>query len=263
MLLKKFLQRKAGIMMIKYIAENNIGILSLNRPEKRNALHPDLVKQMKEKLNEIEQNEEIRVLIITGEGNAFCSGADLSYLDKLRAYSSIENEKDSRELAELFLMIYNFPRPVVAAVNGAAIAGGCGLASVCDLVVANEEYSKFGYSEVKIGFIPAMVSIFLIRKVGEGIANQLFLSADVINGKRAYEIGFANYLYNNVLEGAMEVASNLISNSDYSLRLSKKMIKTVSRLTVEDAVEYCIGLNTISRSSKDFKDGLENFLSKK
>jgi len=250
-------------MMIKYKAEKNIGILTLNRPEKRNALHPDLIKQIKEKLDEIEHDENIKVLIITGEGKAFCAGADLSYLDKLRKYSSIENEKDSRELAELFLMIYNFPKPVIAAVNGAAIAGGCGLASVCDLIVANEEYSKFCYSEVKIGFIPAMVSAFLIRKVGEGFANQLFLSADVINGKRAYEMGFVNYLYNNVLDGAMELASNLVSNSAYSLNLTKKMIKTVSRLSVEDAVEYCIGLNTISRSSKDFKDGLENFLNKK
>jgi methylglutaconyl-CoA hydratase len=249
--------------MIKYKTENNIGILTMNRPEKRNALHPDMVKQMKEKLKEIEKDEEIKVLIITGEGKAFCAGADLEYLDKLRAYSSIENEKDSRELAELFLMIYNFPKPVIAAVNGAAIAGGCGLASVCDLIVANEEHSKFGYSEVKIGFIPAMVSIFLIRKVGEGIANQLFLSADVINGKRAYEVGFVNYLYNNVLDGTMKVASNLIENSAYSLNLTKKMIKTVSRLSVEDAVEYCIGLNTISRSSKDFKAGIEKFLTKK
>ncbi|MEE9449783.1 MAG: enoyl-CoA hydratase/isomerase family protein [Ignavibacteriaceae bacterium] len=248
--------------MIKYKAENNIGIIALNRPEKRNALHPDLVKQMKDKLKEIERDENIKVLIITGEGKAFCAGADLSYLDKLREYSSIENEKDSRELAELFLMIYNFPKPIIAAVNGAAIAGGCGLASACDLIVANEQ-SKFGYPEVKIGFIPAMVSIFLIRKIGEGFANQLFLSADVINGKRAYEIGFVNYLYNNVLDGAIEVASNIISNSAYSLNLTKKMIKTVSQLSIEDAVEYCIGLNTISRSSKDFKNGLENFLNKK
>ena len=249
--------------MIKYKTENGIGILMLNRPEKRNALHPDLVRQMKAKLREIEKDEAIRVLIISGEGKAFCAGADLSYLKKLAEYSSIENEKDSRELAELFLMIYNFPKPVIAAVNGAAIAGGCGLASVCDLIVANEEHSKFGYSEVKIGFIPAMVSIFLIRKIGEGFANQLFLTADIISGKRAYEIGFVNYLYNNVLDGAMEVASNLINNSDYSLGLTKRMIKTVSRILVEDAVEYCIGLNTISRSSKDFKNGLEKFLSKK
>ena len=249
--------------MIKYKSENSVGILTLNRPEKRNALHPELVKQMKEKLKEIEKDERVKVLIITGEGKAFCAGADLSYLNKLREYSSIENEKDSRELAELLLMIYNFPKPVIAAVNGAAIAGGCGLASVCDLIVANEEHSKFGYSEVKIGFIPAMVSTFIIRKVGEGLARQLLLSAAIITGKRAYEMGFVNYLYNNVLEGAMEVASNLIENSAYSLSLTKKMIKTVASLSVEDAVEYCIGLNTISRSSKDFKDGLDNFLSKK
>jgi len=249
--------------MIKYKAEKNIGILTLNRPEKRNALHPDLIKQMKEKLEEIEKDEAIKVLVITGEGKAFCAGADLAYLDKIKEYSSIENEKDSRELAELLLIIYNFPKPVIAAVNGAAIAGGCGLASVCDLIVANDEHSKFGYSEVKIGFVPAMVSVFLIRKVGEGFANQLLLSADVINGKRAYEMGFVNYLSNNVLDGAIEVASNLIGNSVYSLNLTKKMIKTVSRLSIEDAVEYCIGLNTISRSSKDFKDGLEKFLNKK
>jgi len=249
--------------MIKYKSENSIGILTLNRPEKRNALHPDLVNQMKEKLKQIEKDEGIKVLIITGEGKAFCAGADLAYLDKLRGYSSIENEKDSRELAELFLMIYNFPKPVIAAVNGAAIAGGCGLASVCDLILANENHSKFGYSEVKIGFIPAMVSTFIIRKVGEGLARQLLLSADIITGKRAYELGFVNYIYNNVLEGAMEVASNLIQNSSYSMKLTKDMIKTVSQLSVEYAVEYCIKLNTISRSSNDFKDGLDNFLSNK
>ncbi len=249
--------------MIKYKSENSMGILTLNRPEKRNALHPDLIKQLKEKLLEIENNEQVKVLIITGEGKAFCAGADLEYLNKLREFSSADNEKDSRELAELFLMIYNFPKPVIAAVNGAAIAGGCGLASVCDFIIVNEEYSKFGYTEVKIGFLPAMISTFIIRKVGEGLARQLLLSAELINGKRAYEIGFANYLYNNVLDGAVEVASNLIKNSSYSMKITKELIKTVSQLSVEEAVEYCIKLNTISRSSEDFKTGLESFLNKK
>jgi methylglutaconyl-CoA hydratase len=249
--------------MIKYKTENQLGILTLNRPEKRNALHPQLVKEMKEILKEIESDEDVKVLIITGEGKAFCAGADLSYLNELRNYSSIENEKDSQELAELFLMIYNFPKPVIAAVNGAAIAGGCGLASVCDFIVANEEQSKFGYSEVKIGFLPAMVSTFLIRRVGEGTAKQMFLSADVISGKRAYEIGFVNYLFNNVLEGAIEVASNLLKNSSFSMKITKEMIKTVSELSVEDAVDYCIKFNALSRSSDDFNSGLKNFLNKK
>jgi methylglutaconyl-CoA hydratase len=249
--------------MIKFETKDEIGILTLNRPEKRNALHPELVKQMKEKLTEVEKDKSVKVLIITGEGKSFCAGADLEYLNQLRGFSSLENEKDSKELAELFLMIYNFPKPVIAAVNGAAIAGGCGLASVCDIIVAYEANSKFGYSEVKIGFIPALVSTFLIRKVGEGMARQLLLSGDIINGKRGYEIGFVNYLYNNVLSGALDVASKLKINSSQSMQLTKDMIKKISVLSFKDAVDYCIGLNTISRTTEDFKEGLNKFLTKK
>jgi methylglutaconyl-CoA hydratase len=248
--------------MIKYELKNSIGIIKLNRPEKRNALHPDLVKKMKQKLLEILDDDNVKALIITGEGKAFCAGADLSYLYDLRNNTALENEKDSEELAEMFLMIYKFPKPTIAAVNGAAIAGGCGLASVCDLVVADENQAKFGYSEVKIGFLPAMVSIFVIKRVGEGIARQLLLTGDVINSKRAYEIGFVNHLYNNVLEGAMEVSSNIILNYPGSLRETKSMIDTVSNLNVEDAVNYCIRLNTISRSTDDFQKGLDSFFNK-
>ena len=249
--------------MIKYEIKNEIGILTLNRPEKRNALHPELVRQIKAKVKEAVEDESVKVLIITGEGKAFCAGADLEYLNEMRNYSSLQNEKDSRELAELFLLIYNFPKPVIAAVNGAAIAGGCGLASVCDIIVADELNTKFGYSEVKIGFIPAIVSTFLIRRVGEGMAKQLLLSGDIIDGKQAYEIGFVNYLCSNVLELSLDIASKLKSNFQQSMELTKEMIGKVSGLSVEDAVEYCIGLNTIIRTTDDFKKGLNNFLSKK
>ena len=249
--------------MIKYNVKDNIAIITLNRPEKRNALHPELVRQMKLKLLEVENDEMVKVLIITGNGKAFCAGADLDYLNELRNYSSIENEKDSRELADIFLMIYNFPKPVIAAVNGAAIAGGCGLASVCDIIVADEDNAKFGYSEVKIGFIPAIVSAFLIRRVGEGMAKQLLLSGDIIEAKRAYEIGFVNYLCHNALSGAIDVASKLNENSFQSMMYTKDMIRKLSGLSIEDSVEYCIGLNTISRTTKDFKEGLNNFLTKK
>jgi len=248
--------------MIIYTLKDDIGIIKLNRPDKRNALHPDLVKQMKEKLNEIRDDDNVKVLIITGVGKAFCAGADLSYLNELRNFSSIENEKDSEDLAELFLLIYNYPKPTIAAVNGAAIAGGCGLASVCDLIVADEDHSRFGYSEVKIGFVPAIVSIFVIKRIGEGIARQLLLTGEIINGKRAYEIGFVNYLYNNVLGGAMEVASKIRNNSVFSVKETKSMIDSVLGLSVDDAVNYCIRLNAISRSSKDYKEGLESFLKK-
>ncbi|NWG28657.1 MAG: enoyl-CoA hydratase/isomerase family protein [Ignavibacteriaceae bacterium] len=249
--------------MIKYEIKNEIGILTLNRPEKRNALHPELVKQMKNKLKEVEKDESVKVLIITGEGKAFCAGADLEYLNEMRNYSSLENEKDSRELAELFVTIYNFPKPVIAAVNGTAIAGGCGLASVCDIIIADELNAKFGYSEVKIGFLPAIVSTFLIRRVGEGMAKQLLLTGEIIEAKRAYEIGFVNSLSDNALEFSLDFASKLKSNSDSSMKMTKELIRKVSGLSVEDAVEYSIGLNTISRTSEDFKEGLKKFLTKK
>ena len=249
--------------MIKFEIKDEIGILTLNRPEKRNALHPELVQQMKSKLNEVQKNQSVKVLIITGEGKAFCAGADLEYLNKLKNYSSIENEKDSRDLAELFLMLYNFQKPVIAAVNGAALAGGCGLASVCDLIVADEANATFGYPEVKIGFIAGVVSTFLIRRVGEGLAKHLLLSGEIIEAERAYEIGFVNYLNSNVLELALDLASKLKNNSIKSMEMTKNIIRSISGLTVEEAVEYCIGLNTISRTTEDFKNGLNNFLTKK
>ena len=248
--------------MIKSEIHNKTGIITLERPEKRNALHPEMVEKMKLVFSDFEKNENVNSVIITGAGTAFCAGADLEYLKNLSDNSSIENYNDSKSLAELFLTIYNFSKPTIAAVNGAAIAGGCGLASVCDFIIAHPEKSKFGYSEVKIGFVPAIVSIFLLKRVGEGFAKQLLLEGDVISGKRAYEIGFVNYLSNNVLDTALSLSEKLNMSSSYSLKMTKKMINDISNFSVKDAVEYCINLNTISRSSNDFNNGIENFLNK-
>ncbi len=248
--------------MIKSEIKNNTAILTLNRPEKRNALHPFLVQQLKNKLFEFEKDDSVKSLIITGEGNTFCSGADLEYLQQISNNTSVENYKDSKSLADLFLMIYNFPKPTIAAVNGSAIAGGCGVASVCDFIIAHPEKSKFGYSEVKIGFIPAIVSIFLIKKVGEGLARQLLLEGEIISGKRAYEIGFVNNLAEDVIDESLKLAEKLNDNSVESIRSIKQMINTISNLSVQEAVNHCIGLNTISRSTADFKKGIDSFLNK-
>jgi methylglutaconyl-CoA hydratase len=249
--------------MIDYSISNQVALIKLNRPEKHNALHPDLVRMFKEKLKEAEFDKNVRIIIIIGEGKSFCAGADLSYLNDLRNYSSIENENDSKSLAELFLQIYNFPKPTIAAVNGAAIAGGCGLASVCDIIVAGRQHAKFGYSEVKIGFIPAIVSIFLIRKIGEGRAKQMLLTGEIIDSESAYQTGLANYLAEDAGVFSFELAEKLKLNSDFSMNFTKKMINNLSVMPVEKAVDYCIKLNTISRSSEDFKKGLLSFLNKK
>jgi len=248
--------------MIKSEIISNTAIITLNRPEKRNALHPFLIEQLKSKITEYEKDNSIKSLIITGEGNTFCAGADLEYLQQISKNSSIENYEDSKSLAELFLMISECPKPTIAAVNGQAIAGGCGLASVCDFIIAHSEKSKFGYSEVKIGFIPAIVSIFLIKKVGEGLAKQLLLEGEFISGKRAYEIGFVNYLADDVLNESINLAERLNKNSVESLRLTKQMINDISNLSVKEAVNHCLNLNVISRSTDDFKNGIKSFLDK-
>ncbi len=248
--------------MIKSEVINNTAIITLNRPEKRNALHPFMVEQIKLNLKDFATADNVRSLLITGEGNTFCAGADLEYLQKLSNNTSIENYDDSKSLAEMFLMIYEFPKPTIAAVNGPAIAGGCGLASVCDFIIAHPDKSKFGYSEVKIGFIPAIVSIFLIKKVGEGIAKQLLLEGDRISGKRAYEIGFVNYLSENVFQESLSLAEKLNKNSLQSIKQTKQMINQISNLSVREAVNHCINLNVISRSTEDFKNGIASFLNK-
>lgn len=249
--------------MIKYFNKNKTGLITLNRPEKRNALHPEMIAQLKEKFDELRNDDSVKTVIITGEGSSFCAGADLEYLNQLRKLSITENEKDSQNLAELFLQIYKFPKPVIAAVNGPAVAGGCGLASLCDFIVADKLNAKFGYSEVKIGFLPAVVSIFLIKRTGEGIAKQLLLSGEIIESKRAFEIGFVNYLADDAVKESFRLAEKLMQNSSFSMSLTKQMINSVSDLNIDEAVDYCIRLNAISRSSEDFKKGLNNFLNRK
>lgn len=248
--------------MIKYEIRNKTAVITLNRPEKRNALNSELVNLIKEKFSEAENDERVNSIILTGEGKSFCAGADLEYLSQIKNNSVVENQKDSHSLAQMYLQIYNCPKPTIAAVNGAAIAGGCGLASVCDFIIANPAESKFGYSEVKIGFVPAIVSIFLIKKIGEGKAKQLLLSGETIDGKTAFELGLVNYLSENVLDEALRLSEKLNSNSSESMRITKKMIHTISSMNVEDAVNYCLRINVLSRSTKDFEEGINKFLNK-
>ncbi len=249
--------------MVKFDIYGNIGVILLNRPEKRNALVPEMIAQLSEKLNLAEADNNLKVLILSGEGSSFCSGADLDYLHKIKDYSIIENTNDSQNLASLYLKIYNFPKPTIAAVNGAAIAGGCGLATVCDFIIADKTKSKFGYPEVKIGFIPAIVSTFLIRKIGEGKTRRLLISGEIINAEEAVEIGLVNYLADDALGEAKAFAQKLLNNSSDSMNETKKLINKIADLSIFDAVKYSINMNTITRTTKDFEEGINNFINKK
>jgi methylglutaconyl-CoA hydratase len=248
--------------MVKSEIRNNTGLIILNRPEKRNALNPELSSLIIEKLKVFAADDKIKAVVITGEGTSFCSGADLSWLNKIKDYSSVKNEEDTESVASLFLALYDFPKPIIAAVNGPAIGGGCGIASVCDFIFADNKEAKFGYTEVKIGFIPAIVSVFLIKKIGEGKAKQLLLTGEIIESGKALQIGLVDYLSGNVVEDALSFAERLSANSSFSISLTKDLIRNISNMKVHDAVNYCVRLNAVSRSSDDFKIGISKFLNK-
>ena len=248
--------------MVKSEIRNNAGLIILNRPEKRNALNPELSSLIREKLTVFAEDDNIKVVILTGEGTSFCAGADLSWLNKIKDYSSVKNEEDTEGVAGLFLALYDYPKPLITAVNGPAIGGGCGLTSVCDFVFADKKEAKFGYTEVKIGFIPAIVSIFLIKKIGEGKAKQLLLTGEIVESEKALQLGLVDYLSDNVVADALSFAEKLSANSAYSISLTKDLIRNISNMKVHDAVNYCVRLNAISRSSEDFKIGINKFLNK-
>ena len=246
------------------IIKDRIGTITLSRPEKRNALSYDLVTELKEAFQTMAANDTVRVIILQADGKVFSAGADLAYIEQLQNNTFEENVKDSNHLKELFQQIYEHPKPVIAKVHGHAIAGGCGLATVCDFVLAAEE-AKFGYTEVRIGFIPALVSVFLIRKIGEGRARELLLSGELYSAQEVQQMGLINKVYPaHELEARVnELAQQLIqNNSGQSMALTKKMIVEVQHLETQQALNHAAQLNAEARGSEDCKKGIAAFLNK-
>lgn len=241
---------------------DSIAIITLNRPAKRNALSPELIRSFISTFDLFETDNEIKVIIITGSGKSFCAGADLEYLHDIDRKNSVINEQDSKLISSFFSRIYNSKKITIAAVNGAALAGGCGLASVCDFVVASENNSKFGYPEVKIGFIPAIVSYYLIQRVGNAKAKQILISGKIYEPEEALKIGLIDYITDDVIVFSKTFASEVCKNSSNSISEIKMMMRNISGLDYKDAVQYCENLNTILRASNSFSEGLNRFLTK-
>src|SRR5215210_1926776 len=177
-----------------YAVEGTVALLTLNRPEKRNALNDALINSLKDSLQKADANGAVRVIVITGAGRDFCSGADLAALQKISESSVTENLEDAQSLMELFALIRHVRVPVVAAVRGRALAGGCGLATACDIVLA-EATARFGYPEVKIGFVPAMVTAILRRTVSEKRAFELLTRGSEIGAENAKSYGLVNQVF--------------------------------------------------------------------
>jgi methylglutaconyl-CoA hydratase len=248
--------------LVLYEVKERIGYLTLNRSEKRNALSFELVTALQKAFTKAESDPGVKVVVLQANGEAFCAGADLAYLQQLQKFSLEENLADSNHLKELFLKIYQLKKVVIAQVQGHALAGGCGLATVCDFVFAVPE-AKFGYTEVKIGFVPALVLVFLIRKIGEKQARHLLLSGELVQGNEAMDFGLINQLVSKdkLVETVREFAQKLIkNNSAQSMTLTKQMIDRVQSLSLPDALAYAAKMNAEARASEDCKKGITAFL---
>ncbi len=249
--------------VVLYSVEGSVAHVTLNRPEKRNALNNAVIAGIKGSLQRASDDERVRVIVITGAGKDFCSGADLSALQKSAEASVSENVEDARSLLELFVLIRQIPVPVVAAVKGRALAGGCGLASACDLVLAAAS-ARFGYPEVKIGFVPAMVLAILRRNVSEKRAFELITLGDEFGAAEAKQIGLVNQLFSDesFADDVTAYVRRFEGVSKPAITLTKGLLYQVDGLAFVEALEAGADVNVIARMTDDCQKGIASFLKK-
>lgn len=243
--------------------EGKLATLTLNRPEKRNAISFDLIEDLLQALEEVRKSDAI-VLILTGAGKAFSSGMDLENLKAIIGRTPEQNLQDSQTMVQLFRSLYEFPKVTIAAVNGAAIAGGTGLALLCDFTLATPE-AKFGYTEVRIGFVPAIVSTFLLRQVGEKQGRDLLLTGRIFDAEEARQMGLIKEIVSaeQLIPRARELASLLMENSSASLLATKRLLNDHARAEIDVQIEEAVRSNAAIRLTADFREGISSFLEKR
>lgn len=248
---------------LKFELDGEIGTITLNRPDKRNAISPAMIDDLLGVLDEAERGPA-RVVILTGAGKAFCAGMDLEALRELASQTHEQHVADAERMGKMFHRVYSFPKPLIAAVNGAAIAGGTGLATLADFTLAVPE-AKFGYTEARIGFLPAVVSVFLLRQVGEKITRELLLTGKIFDAAEAHRLGLVTQLVPQVklMESARELAQSLIASSPTSLRLTKRIILRWNEKEIERDFAIAIRESAEIRRTADFREGLASFLEKR
>ena len=246
-----------------YKVERATALITLNRPDKRNALNDEVIRGLKEALREAERNGDVRAIVITGAGADFCSGADLSALQKISESSVVENLEDAKSLMELFMLMRQVNVPVIAAVRGRALAGGCGLATACDIVLASRS-ARFGYPEVKIGFVPAMVMAILRRNVSEKRAFELITRGGEISADEAERVGLVNHVFEDEkFEEEVEAyAAGFDKMSRSAVMLSKRLLYQIDGMTFDAALETGADVNAIARMTEDCRQGIARFLKK-
>lgn len=243
--------------------EGAIATITFNRPEKRNAISYELIDELLSVLAVLEKNAA-QLVILTGAGKAFCSGMDLDNLRNITSRSAAENLKDSQTVAKLLRTLYDFPKVTIAAVNGAAIAGGCGLATLCDFTIASTE-AKFGYTEVRIGFTPAIVSSFLVLQIGEKQARDLLFTGKIIDADEAFRLGLITEVVapDQLMGRVQQLCEELLQNSPASLVATKELLNSFSAAELDRQIESSMRANAEIRTTEDFREGVTSFLEKR
>ncbi len=250
---------------VRLSIEDRVGFVTLARPEKRNALNGEMIQELNTALQYLEQSSEASIAVLRAEGKAFCAGADLEYLGQLRSFSQEQNLEDSRRFRDLLLTLYQFKKVTIAQVQGPAVAGGAGLVSVCDFAFGSQDM-VIGYPEVKIGFIPAIVMPFLLRKISESKVKVLLLTGQLINANVALEMGLLYRIVErqDLEKEVVKFAKGLCSTTSAESRaITKKLITSIPNLSIEEALDLVCKHNSEGRTTLDFLRGISDFLAKK
>src|SRR5512146_2744475 len=241
---------------------NGIVSVTLNRPDVHNAFNDELIGEAIDLFSGIGQRSGARAVVLRGSGANFCAGADLNWMSKMVAYSREENIRDSSQLAKMYAVIDECPLPVVGRIQGAAIGGGVGLVAVCDIAIASPQ-SRFGLSEVKLGILPAVISPYVIAKIGASHARALFLTGERFDAERAMRIGLVHRVADDIDAAIDETVAQLKTSGPEAVRECKKLIAHVSSSELADAIPYTIDAIATRRVSKEGQDGMRAFLEKK
>jgi methylglutaconyl-CoA hydratase len=250
--------------IVLYEVANRIAYITINRTEKRNALNPELITLLTKFLIGAGEDNEVKVIVLKANGSVFSAGADLAYLQQLQRNTYEENLADSTLLKTLFTTILYLPKIVIAQVEGHAIAGGCGLATACDIIFAVPEAS-FGYTEVKLGFVPAIVTCLLMRKTSETIAKQILLTGELFSADVALRYNLITFVTNKeeIAQKVSDFALNLCEGSSTnSLSVTKQLINETTYEDLEKSLASAVQINAKVRESDDFKRGIASFLDK-
>ena len=244
--------------------ESGILTITMNRPDKRNALNPELMEDLTHAFLAAAGDPGCSVILLTGAGSAFCAGLDLDHLETLRAKTHEEHCIDTQRIARLLRTLYDTPKPTIAAVNGAAIAGGMGLATICDFTLSVPE-AKFGYTEVKIGFVPAIVSAFLRGQIGDKRSRDLLLTGRLIKAPEAFDLGLVTRVVpeQDLMVEARKLACTLLRNSPAAMQATKRLLSEHAHHHLDQETESAIAANAEARTTEDFKEGIRAFLEKR